>query len=56
MESSTLAMRVGGGISYNRKTEIEKLMRDAYAGQIMAPSLDVLNVWLGKAITGQPLL
>ena len=31
-------------------------MRDAYAGQIMAPSLDVLNVWLGRAITGQPLL
>lgn len=56
IESSTLAMRVGGGKTYNQASEIQRLMRDAYAGQIMAPSLDVLNVWLGKAITGQPLL
>lgn len=56
IESATLAMRVGGGKTYNRISEIERLMRDAYAGQIMAPSLDVLNVWLGRAITGQPLL
>ena len=47
MNSATLAMRIGGGITYNKKTEIEKLMRDAYAGQIMAPSLDVLHVMLG---------
>ena len=53
MESSTLAMRVGGGISYNRKTEIEKLMRDAYAGQIMAPSLDVLHVMLGQSLSSK---
>ena len=56
VESSTLAMRVGGGKTYNQQSEIQRLMRDAYAGQIMAPSVDVLTVWLGKAITGQPLL
>ncbi len=56
IESSTLAMRVGGGKTYNRGSEIQRLMRDAYAGQIMAPSLDILNVWLGRAITGQDLL
>lgn len=56
IESSNLAMRVGGGKTYNRISEIERLMRDAYAGQIMAPSLDILNVWLGRALTGQPLL
>lgn len=56
IESSTLAMRVGGGKTYNQGSEIQRLMRDSYAGQIMAPSLDVLIVWLGKAITGQPLL
>ena len=49
MESSTLAMRVGGGISY----KIEKLMRDAYAGQIMAPSLDVLHVMLGQSLSNK---
>ena len=46
-------MRVGGGISYNRKTEIEKLMRDAYAGQIMAPFLDVLHVMLGQSLSSK---
>lgn len=56
IESSTLAMRVGGGKTYNQGSEIQRLMRDAYAGQIMAPSLDILNVWLGRAITGQPLV
>lgn len=56
ISSSTLAMRVGGGKTYNQHSEIQRLMRDAYAGQIMAPSLDVLMVWLGKGITGQPLL
>lgn len=53
MESATLAMRVGGGITYNSGTEIEKLMRDAYAGQIMAPSLDVLHITLGKLLAGK---
>ncbi|MDU2383836.1 MAG: hypothetical protein E7D50_04170 [Finegoldia magna] len=53
MESSTFAMRVGGGISYNRKTEIEKLMRDAYAGQIMALSLDVLHVMLVQSLSSK---
>lgn len=56
IDASTLAMRIGGGKTYNRATQIERLMRDSYAGQVMAPSVDVLIVWLGKAITGQPLV
>ncbi len=56
IESSRIAMRVGGGKTYNKATQIERLMRDSYAGQIMAPSVDVLTVWLGKALTGQPLV
>lgn len=28
---------------------------DALASQVMAPSVDVLNIWLGKAITGQQI-
>ena len=35
---------------------MERLLRDSYAGQIMAPSVDVLTIWLGRAITGQPLV
>ena len=49
-------MRVGGGKAYNKAGCMERLLRDAYAGQIMAPSADVLTVWLGKAITGLPLV
>jgi alkylation response protein AidB-like acyl-CoA dehydrogenase len=53
IECGKLAMRVGGGKAYNKTLPTERLLRDAYAGQIMAPSADVLNVWLGKALTGQ---
>lgn len=55
IESATIAMRIGGGKSYNKQTPLERLLRDAYAGHIMAPSLDVLKVWLGKAISGQQI-
>ncbi|WP_066250445.1 acyl-CoA dehydrogenase family protein [Neobacillus drentensis] len=53
IECGRLAMRVGGGKAYNKSLPTERLLRDAYAGQIMAPSADVLAIWLGKALTGQ---
>ncbi len=53
IECGRLAMRVGGGKAYNKSLPTERLLRDAYAGQIMAPSADVLTIWLGKALTGQ---
>ena len=56
IEAGRLGMRVGGGKAYNKVGPMERLVRDSYAGQIMAPSVDVLTVWLGKAITGQPLV
>ncbi|MDR0511726.1 MAG: acyl-CoA/acyl-ACP dehydrogenase [Treponema sp.] len=56
IECSRLAMRIGGGKAYNRHTSIERFLRDAYAGQIMAPSVDVLAIWLGKTVTGLPLI
>ncbi len=55
IETSIDAMRVGGGKAYNKSGPIERLMRDAYASQIMAPSVDVLTIWLGKLITDQPI-
>lgn len=55
IECGRLAMRVGGGKAYNKFLPTERLLRDAYAGQIMAPSVDVLAVWLGKALTGQQI-
>lgn len=56
IEASRIAMRIGGGKTYNRGTQIERFTRDSFGGQIMAPSVDVLIVWLGKALTGQPLV
>lgn len=56
IEVSRLGMRIGGGKAYNKYGVMERLLRDSYAGQIMAPSVDVLTIWLGKAITGQSLL
>lgn len=56
IETARLGMRVGGGKAYNRQGCMERLVRDAYAGQIMAPSVDVLVTWLGKTVTGQPIL
>lgn len=56
IEVARLGMRIGGGKAYNKEGVMERLLRDSYAGQIMAPSVDVLTIWLGKAITGQNLI
>lgn len=55
IECGRLAMRVGGGKAYNKALTIERFLRDAYAGQVMAPGVDVLNIWLGKTLTDQPI-
>jgi len=55
IDSANIAMRIGGGQAYNRKGNIERLMRDAYASQVMFPSIDVLKIWIGKNITENPI-
>lgn len=55
IESANLAMRIGGGRVYNKQGSIERLMRDAYASQVMFPSVDVLKTWTARVLTGQPL-
>lgn len=56
IENANIAMRIGGGQAYNKKGNIERLMRDAYASQVMFPSIDVLKSWVGKNITGNSIL
>lgn len=51
MEICELAMRLGGGKAYSKHLPLEQYLRDAMASQVMAPSLDVLKIWLGNAIT-----
>jgi alkylation response protein AidB-like acyl-CoA dehydrogenase len=50
------AMRVCGGAAYSRHLPLERLFRDARAASVMAPTTDLLVEFLGKAVTGQPLL
>lgn len=56
IEVATLAMKLGGGQAYAKRLDLDRLLRDALASQVMAPGVDVLSIWLGRAITKQPLL
>jgi alkylation response protein AidB-like acyl-CoA dehydrogenase len=44
----TLAMRTAGGSGYLRRTPLERLLRDAYAGLLLPPSHDATLQWVGK--------
>lgn len=49
-EICSLAMRLGGGKAYSKLLPLERYLRDSFAGQVMAPSLDVVKMWLGDAL------
>jgi alkylation response protein AidB-like acyl-CoA dehydrogenase len=51
-----LAMKVCGGAAFSRHLGIERLFRDARAGWVMAPTVDHLADFIGRALTGLPLL
>ncbi|MBX9725127.1 MAG: acyl-CoA/acyl-ACP dehydrogenase, partial [Candidatus Obscuribacterales bacterium] len=55
-EVCLMAMQACGGIAYSGALPIERFMRDAMAGAVMAPSSDVLLDLIGKHALGQPLL
>lgn len=49
------AMHTCGGAAFSRHTAIERYFRDAHAGAVMAPTVDVLKDFIGKALLGIPL-
>lgn len=49
------ALEVCGGQGYTRALPIERHLRDARAGAVMAPTNGVLRNWIGKALTGLPV-
>jgi alkylation response protein AidB-like acyl-CoA dehydrogenase len=49
------AMRTCGGAAFSKYTSIERYFRDAHAGAVMAPTVDVLKDLIGKALLGIPL-
>jgi alkylation response protein AidB-like acyl-CoA dehydrogenase len=49
------AMKACGGAAFSRQLPVERLFRDARAGWVMAPTVDHLQDFVGKALTGLPL-
>src|SRR5436190_3472550 len=55
VDVTDLAMKACGGAAFSRHLGIERLFRDARAGWVMAPTVDHLRDFIGKALTGLPL-
>jgi alkylation response protein AidB-like acyl-CoA dehydrogenase len=54
-EVTDLAMKACGGAAFSRQLGLERVFRDARAGWVMAPTVDHLQDFVGKALTGLPL-
>lgn len=50
-----LAMKACGGAAFSRHLGVERVFRDARAGWVMAPTVDHLLDFTGRALTGLPL-
>lgn len=55
VDVTDLGMKTCGGAAFSRHLPLERLFRDARAGWVMAPTVDHLNDFVGKALTGLPL-
>lgn len=51
-----LAMKVCGGAAFRKETGIERHFRDSLAARVMAPTTDALLDFVGRAISGIPIL
>ena len=52
---SRRALEVCGGQGYTTALPVERHLRDALAGAVMAPTNAVLKTWVGKALAGLPV-
>jgi alkylation response protein AidB-like acyl-CoA dehydrogenase len=50
-----LALQATGGQGYTPALPVERHLRDARAGSVMAPTNAVLRTWIGKALAGLPV-
>ena len=55
LQVTDLAMKACGGAAFSRHLGIEQIFRDARAGWVMAPTVDHLQDFVGRALTGLPL-
>ena len=51
-----LAMRLCGGSAFRKETGVERHFRDSLAARVMAPTTDALLDFVGRAISGIPIL
>ncbi len=50
------AMTLCGGMAYRENSRIAQMLRDARASHVMAPTTEVLKLWLGRSLLGVPML
>lgn len=50
------AMTLAGGRAYAENSELARLLRDARAAHVMAPTTDLLRLWVGRSVLGEPML
>ena len=50
------AMTLCGGSGYGDNGTLPRLLRDARASHVMAPTTNILKLWAGRAILGLPIL
>src|SRR5690606_22498692 len=50
------SMSLMGGRGYAAESRVYRLLRDARAAHVMAPTTDQLRIWTGRALLGLPLL
>jgi alkylation response protein AidB-like acyl-CoA dehydrogenase len=55
VDVTDLAMKTCGGAAFSRHSAVERLFRDARAGWVMAPTVDQLQDFIGRVLTGLPL-
>jgi isovaleryl-CoA dehydrogenase len=50
------AMTLAGGVAYRQNSKLARMLRDARASHVMAPTTDLLLTWVGRALLKMPLL
>ena len=50
------ALSLCGGAAYRDNSKLTRVLRDARASHVMAPTTDVLKTWIGRTLMSLPLL
>lgn len=50
------AMTLCGGAAYRDNSRLGRILRDARASHVMAPTTDLLKTWVGRALLNLPLI